>query len=299
MSAPAASPSLAARLLTWPQYLLPKKLLTAMAWRLSTSRARWLNQPLIKLFCQLFGVNLDEAERSDPADYDCFNDFFTRALKADARPLADDGSWMVSPSDGTISQLGSINQGRLIQAKGHDYSVAELLGGEDWAEAFTEGRFITVYLAPSDYHRVHAPCRGRLIGERRLPGDLFSVSAATTLTVPGLFARNERMAALFESEYGPVAVVMVAAMLVAGIETVWGGPEDRRPGKRPQTRQPPDLRLERGQELGRFHWGSTVIVLTPSGVPEWRESLAAGRRVRMGQALMSGTPGDALHSKPS
>ncbi|AKS42587.1 archaetidylserine decarboxylase [Wenzhouxiangella marina] len=288
---------LAIRLLTWPQYLLPKKLLTALAWRLSGCRWRWFHQPFIRVFMSLFPVRLDEAERSEVSDYDCFNDFFTRALKPDARPLPDPSIKLISPSDGTISQLGHLEAGRLLQAKGHDYSAGELLGGEDWAEDFRDGRFITIYLAPSDYHRVHAPCRGRLTGERRIPGELFSVSAATTLGIPRLFARNERMVARFETEFGPVAVVMVAAMMVAGIETVWGGPEDRRPGRAIDTRHPQGVELDRGDELGRFHWGSTVIVLTPPGAPDWRESLAPGRRIRLGQALIDGTSGTQAPSK--
>lgn len=277
--------SLAARLMTWPQYVLPQKLLTALAWRLSTCRAGWFKNGFISVFAHLFRVNLSEAERGNVEDYACFNDFFTRALKADARPLADAQHRLISPCDGTISQLGQIHGHKIIQAKGIDYSAASLLGSAEWASRFQDGQFVTIYLAPSDYHRVHMPIDGRLVGENRIPGRLFSVSAATTLSVPGLFTRNERMAALFESEHGPVAVVMVAALMVAGIETAWGGPDDRRPGSQLRSCQLDGPILERGAELGRFHWGSTVIVLTPPGFPAWRESLAAGRRVRLGQAL--------------
>lgn len=283
-----AQASLAVRLLSWPQYILPKQLMTRLAWGLSTCRWRWLNQPLMRLFAQLFQVRLDEAERSDPSDYDCFNDFFTRALKPGVRPLAD--AALVSPCDGTISQVGAITDGTLIQAKGFDYSTAALLGDESWARPFADGRFVTIYLAPSDYHRVHAPISGRLTGERRIPGALFSVSDATTRAIPNLFTRNERMVAMLDTDSGPVAVVMVAALMVAGIETVWGGPEDRRPGGRIETREPTGVELEQGAELGRFHWGSTAIVLTPSGGPEWRESLSAGRRIRLGQALTAPSP---------
>ncbi|MEN1727557.1 MAG: archaetidylserine decarboxylase [Pseudomonadota bacterium] len=281
---PGLSASLAIRMLSWPQYILPKKLLTRLAWRLSTCRWRWLNQPLMRVFAQMFQVRLDEAERGDIADYDCFNDFFTRALKPDARPLADDVA-LISPCDGTISQVGNIDGQSIIQAKGHRYSATALLGGEDWAKPFENGRFITIYLAPSDYHRVHTPIAGKLVGERRIAGELFSVSDATTRAIPDLFARNERLVALMDTEQGPVAVVMVAALLVAGIETVWGGPTDRRPGPGIETRTPAGVELARGGELGRFHWGSTAIVLTPPGAPEWRESLSAGRRIRLGQAL--------------
>ncbi|MDZ7713655.1 MAG: archaetidylserine decarboxylase [Rhodovibrio sp.] len=281
----AVSAPIAARLRAWPQYLLPQKGLTALAWRLSRCRWRAFNQPFIRLFVRLFGVDLAEAERGHPADYECFNDFFTRSLAPGARPLADDSHRLVCPSDGTVSQLGRIDGERIFQAKGFDYSAAELLAGAERARAFRNGRFVTVYLAPRDYHRVHSPVAGRVVEEVRVPGRLFSVSANTTRAVPRLFARNERMVALLETEHGPVAVVMVAAMLVAGIETVWGGPDDRRPGPDVRTRAVDGFELDRGDELGRFHWGSTVIVLTPKDFPDWHPDLAPQARVRMGQAL--------------
>ena len=277
--------TLAARLLTWPQYVLPQKLLTRLAWKLSTSRVGWFKNLFITAFVHLFGVRLDEAERGQPEDYASFNDFFTRALQPDARPLADAGHPVVCPCDGTLSQLGRLDGERLIQAKGFEYSAATLLGSSEWARPFHDGHFMTIYLAPGDYHRVHMPVAGRLVAEHRIPGRLFSVSTATAQAVPGLFTRNERMAALFETDHGPVAVVMVAALLVAGIETVWGGPEDRRPGPEPRRLTRTGPVLQRGQEMGRFHWGSTVIILTPSSFPSWREPLASGRRVRLGQAL--------------
>lgn len=273
------------RLLVWPQYLLPQKLLTALAWRLSSCRWRWFRQPFIRLFVRLFGVDLSEAERERPADYDCFNDFFTRSLRDGARPIADERHRLVCPSDGTISQLGRLDGESILQAKGIDYTAAELLCSAERARPFEDGHFITVYLAPRDYHRVHSPIAGRVVEEVRVPGRLFSVSANTTLAVPRLFARNERMIAMLETDHGPVAVVMVAAMLVAGIETVWGGPEDRRPGPEIRTRPVDGHPLERGGELGRFHWGSTVIVLTPKDFPGWSSDLFPQDRVRMGQAL--------------
>jgi len=277
--------TLAARLLTWPQYVLPQKLLTRCAWKLSTSRIGWFKNLFITIFAQLFGVRLDEAEHARPEDYACFNDFFTRALRPEARPLADIGHRLVCPCDGTISQLGRLEGDRLIQAKGFDYSAPTLIGSNEWASHFKDGHFVTIYLAPSDYHRVHMPIDGRLVAEHRIPGRLFSVSTATTQAVPGLFTRNERMAAIFDTGHGPVAVVMVAALLVAGIETVWGGPDDRRPGTEPRLSTHDGPSLRRGEELGRFHWGSTVVVLTPPSFPPWRESLAGGRRVRLGQGL--------------
>ena len=276
---------LSVRLLVWPQYILPQKLLTALAWRLSSCRWRWFSQPFIRLFTRLFGVDLSEAERKHAADYDCFNDFFTRSLDPAARPIAGEAHSLVCPADGTVSQLGRLDGTTILQAKGIDYTATELLGSPERARLFEDGHFITVYLAPKDYHRVHSPIAGRVVEEVRVPGRLFSVSANTTRAVPRLFARNERMVAMLETEHGPVAVVMVAAMLVAGIETVWGGPDDRRPGPEIQTRSIEDAQLTRGGELGRFHWGSTVIVLTPKNFPAWQPDLTAGDRVRMGQAL--------------
>lgn len=278
--------NLAAKLMTWPQYLLPQQLLTALAWRLSTCQVAWFKNLFIRTFASLFQVNLDEAERAEAEQYQCFNDFFTRSLKSGTRPLAPEEHRMISPCDGTVSQLGTLKAGRLMQAKGLDYTAERLLGNTDWAERFANGKFITIYLAPSDYHRVHMPLRGKLLAEHRIPGRLFSVSAATTRAVPNLFARNERMVALFDTDHGPVAVVMVAAMLVAGIETAWGGPVDRRPPRQARwTDFDRATILDRGAEMGRFHWGSTVIILTPDNFPDWRESLAPGRRVRLGQAL--------------
>ena len=276
---------LSVRLRVWPQYLLPQKLLTALAWRLSCCRWRWLCRPFIRVFVALFGVDLSEAGRQRVSEYDCFNDFFTRSLAEGARPLADANHRMVCPSDGTISQLGRVEGGTILQAKGIEYTAAELLGSEERAASFADGHFVTVYLSPKDYHRVHSPIAGRVVEDVRVPGRLFSVSANTTLAVPKLFARNERMVAMLDTEHGPVAVVMVAAMLVAGIETVWGGPDDRRPGPEVRVRSVDDFELARGGELGRFHWGSTVIVLTPGNFPGWQQGLHAGDRVRMGQAL--------------
>lgn len=276
---------LSVRLLVWPQYVLPQKLLTAIAWRLSSCRWRWLSQPFIRLFVKLFGVDLSEARREDPADYENFNDFFTRSLSEGARPIADEPHRLVCPSDGTVSQLGRLRGDTILQAKGIDYTAAELLGSGERAKPFADGHFITVYLAPKDYHRVHSPMAGTVVEEVRVPGRLFSVSANTTRAVPRLFARNERMVAMLETAHGPVAVVMVAAMLVAGIETVWGGPDDRRPGPDMRTRTIDGYQLSRGGELGRFHWGSTVVVLTPKGFPAWTPDIFPGDRVRMGQAL--------------
>lgn len=273
------------RLAAWLQYALPKHLLTAIAWRLSRIRAGWFRRAFIAGFVRLFGVDLGEAERSETADYSCFNDFFTRALKPGARPLADERHRLICPCDGTVSNLGEIDGDTLIQAKHIHYRASALLGSRERALAFEGGRFITVYLAPRDYHRVHSPIAGRVQEEVRIPGDLFSVSARTVRTVPNLFARNERMVAMLETDQGPVGVVMVAAMLVAGIETAWGGPDRRRPAREVRVNKTIDYPLGRGDELGRFHWGSTVIVLVPSGFPLWHHALKPETRVQLGQPL--------------
>lgn len=280
------------RLAVWPQYLMPQQLLTSAAWAISSSRQAWLSKPLIGGFRRVFPVNLAEAADPNPRAYACFNDFFTRPLKPDARVLADVRHRLISPCDGTMSQLGRIEQGRLIQAKGMDYSAAELLGSPEWAERFAGGHFMTIYLAPYDYHRVHTPITARPVEEFRIPGQLYSVSTRTARAVPRLFSRNERMAVILDSAHGPVALVMVAALLVAGIETVWGGPEDRRPGPEPRRQSLDYPEIERGQELGRFHWGSTVILLTPADFPTWLPDLEPGRVMRLGQAL---TPAEGQH----
>ncbi|MDT8449962.1 MAG: archaetidylserine decarboxylase [Wenzhouxiangellaceae bacterium] len=271
------------RLKAWPQYLLPQHLLTRLA--TAASRSRALRRPLIGAFTRLYPVALDECV--SPAEgYRCFDDFFTRALEPDARAFPGDSDVPVSPCDGTLSRAGVVREGTVVQAKGRTYTVAELLGGREFAQPFADGRYITIYLAPHDYHRVHMPVAGRLIAEVRVPGRLFSVSETTTRVVDRLFARNERMIALFETGCGPVAVVMVAAMLVAGIETAWGGPGDVRPGRQVRVTYPDrEIGLARGAELGRFHWGSTVIVLTPSGAPEWLQALHPGRRMTLGEPL--------------
>lgn len=274
-----------ARLVTWPQFIVPQRALTALAHRLARLRIDWLQQAFMRLFVVLFQVRLDEAENTDLTAYPHFDALFTRHLRRDARPLTGSADTWISPCDGTISQLGDIDHKTLIQAKGIDYRLDQLLGERDWTERLSNGRFLTIYLAPGDYHRVHMPMAGRLRFDQRIPGRLFSVSAATTRSIPGLFTRNERLVCGFDGPSGPFAVILVAAMLVAGIETVWDGPELLRPGQSatPNRRDGPEL--TRGQELGCFHYGSTVIVITPPDAPAWRTALAPGRRLRMGQAL--------------
>ena len=268
------------------QHALPHHALSRLAGRLAASERRWLRASLIRRFAAAYGVDTSEAARRID-EFRSFNDFFTRELKPGARPLADPHAFILSPADGAISQLGTIDEGRIFQAKGRHFTTRELLGhGEEVAQRFEGGRFITIYLSPRDYHRVHMPAAGRLLSSAYIPGALFSVNAQTAEEVDRLFARNERLACLFEGEDGHFASVMVGAMIVAGIDTVW---PHRFSG---HAREPvhedfagDTVRLEAGAEMGRFYLGSTVVLLFEPGRVEWDEGLAPGSPVRMGQAL--------------
>lgn len=269
------------------QYILPHHLISRSVYAMTRWRTP-LVEPAIRLFSRHFGVNLDEAAESDPSSYRTFNAFFTRALKPGVRPLAEGEALAACPVDGAISQLGRIRDGRIFQAKGHEYSLVELLGGDlTRAEPFRNGSFATVYLSPRDYHRIHMPLAGMLTEMVHVPGRLFSVNPVTVERVPRLFARNERVAALFDTAEGPMGMVLVGAMNVAAIETVWSGlvtpPAGREIG---QWRYGDQVRVElaRGAEMGRFNMGSTVIVLFPEGF-RFRPDLAPGMVVRMGEPL--------------
>ena len=270
------------------QYLLPHRLLSAgmralMHWRWTP----WKNA-VIRVMTRLYAIDVSEAANIDPAAYPHFNAFFTRALREGARPFDPEPATLLMPADGRISQAGPIRAGCIFQAKGHDYSAAELLGDAAAAVPYADGRFATVYLSPRDYHRVHIPLAGRLRETVHVPGRLFSVAPFTAAAVPRLFARNERLVCHFDTALGPVALVMVGALLVSGVETVWGGVEIPPYGHGIRTRdyrghQPP-IELARGAEMARFNMGSTVIVLLPPGV-ELAPGLAPGAAVRLGQRL--------------
>lgn len=268
------------------QHLAPQHALSQAAGLLAESTSPWLRDALIRRFVAAFDVDLSEAARGI-GEFASFNDFFTRELKPGARPLADSGAFILSPADGAISQLGPITGGRILQAKGRDYSVAEILGGEAEAAArFEGGRFMTIYLSPRDYHRVHMPAAGRLAASAYLPGDLFSVNQETAENVERLFARNERLACLFDGPDGRFASIMVGAMIVAGIDTVW--PNTFRTHALAVVREdfsaaPRDFAA--GDEMGRFYLGSTVVLLFEPGRVEWLEELKAGDPLRMGQAI--------------
>ncbi|MDT7928631.1 archaetidylserine decarboxylase [Tepidimonas sp.] len=272
------------------QYLLPKQVLTALAGALARRPLGPVTQVAIRRFIRRYAVDMAEAAQPDPAAYATFNDFFTRALRADARPLA--AADLVCPVDGAISQCGAIQRDRMLQAKGHDYTVGALLGGDTaLAAAFTDGTFATLYLSPRDYHRIHMPCTGRLRQMVHVPGDLFSVNPTTARGVPRLFARNERVICVFEGERDgrrfPFVLVLVGATIVGSMATIWHGVVNPpRPGiVRRWDYGDRDITLAQGVEMGRFLLGSTVIVLLPPGVAALNPDWAAGRPVRMGEPM--------------
>lgn len=276
------------RLFAGVQKLLPTRLLSALIFRIAEVRQKRFKNALIRMFLRRYPVDLAEAEFERIEGYAHFNEFFTRALKPEARPQPASAQALSSPVDGTVSQFGRIRDGVLIQAKGHDYSAAELLADHELAAAFRDGEFATLYLAPHNYHRVHMPFGGTLRSWSYVPGRLFSVNPATARSLPRLFTRNERMVAVFDSAFGPLAVVMVGALFVGGIETVWGGrltPPHSRKTEALHYRPMRPLALARGDELGRFHMGSTVILLAPDGALTWAAALSRGRTVRLGEAL--------------
>ncbi len=271
------------------QYCIPHHLLSRCIGRLMSCRWLWLKNLLINWFIKRYQVDMSEAEKPNSSDYVDFNEFFTRALKSGVRELVHDAQRVVSPVDGCISQLGSLTGDQLLQAKGKTYSLDKLLAGKVDKNYFAGGAFITIYLSPRDYHRVHMPVTGRLIKTVYVPGRIFSVNPLTTQQVPDLFARNERMIALFETELGRVAVIMVGAMIVAGIETVWAGRVTPVVTRSVQSfnYENDNIVLKQGDELGRFFLGSTVILLFEKDQISWDEQLMADMPVRFAQPLGS------------
>ena len=276
------------------QLILPHQLLSRVIYYVM----RWTWGPwkrlLIKTLSRAYRIEMADALEPDPEAYPSFNAFFTRALKPEARPIESAGGALVSPADGRISQIGRIRDGRIVQAKGLDYTVTELLGArEDEAVRFADGGFATIYLSPRDYHRVHVPFAGRLRRAIHVPGRLFSVAPWTTESIPRLFARNERLALLLDTEHGPLAVVLVGAIFVSSIETTFDG--EVTPPYADQVRirdysgtQAPEFDI--GAEIGRFNMGSTVIILSGAEFPDWDAALTADTAVHMGQRLSAGQP---------
>ncbi len=273
------------------QSLLPQRLLTRLVYRLARVRTPWFKNALIHHFTRQFSVNMAEALERNPRIYPDFNAFFTRALQPGARPIAPGDRVVCCPVDGTVSQIGMADADALVQAKGQTFSLTALLGGdEERARAFLGGAFATLYLSPRDYHRIHMPLAGRLREMTHIPGKLFSVSPLTTRKVPRLFARNERVVTLFDTPAGPMALVLVGAINVASIETVWAGAITPPLGATVRRWDyPPNgagaVRLDKGAEMGRFNMGSTVIVLFGPGAVRWERDIKPDAAVRMGQRL--------------
>jgi phosphatidylserine decarboxylase len=281
---------LKARLFLLLQYLLPRYGLTALIYRVARIRQRAIKDFLIRGFIRLFKVDTSEIKAQLPDDFEHFNAFFIRELEDDARPIADASNALVSPVDGTVSEAGTITHGRLLQAKGRYYSLRDLLATDlGDAATYDGGQFATIYLAPYNYHRVHAPLAGRLRAARYVPGDLFSVNHTTARQLAGLFARNERLVCHFESDHGPFAVIFVGALNVGSISTPWSG--EIRPRKSGVVEEidlshsGASVDVQKGELLGWFNMGSTVILLMPRASCELRPGLGQGTTVRMGERL--------------
>ncbi len=278
------------------QYVLPKHLLSRLVGRFAAAKAGLFTQAFIRWFIKQYKIDMSEAIHEDPRDYATFNSFFTRRLKPELRPIVEDSESLAHPVDGAVSQLGDIEEGRIFQAKGHDYSLLELLGGKDEdAAPFREGSFATIYLAPKDYHRIHMPIDGVLRKMVYIPGDLFSVNPLTAQNVPNLFARNERVVALFDTEVGPMSMVLVGAPIVASIGTVWSGTVTPPTGARIQhwsypTSGPEAIRLKKGEEMGHFKLGSTVVMTFAKGAIDFDNALEPGSVTRMGAPMAKVRP---------
>jgi phosphatidylserine decarboxylase len=271
-----------------PQYLMPKQRLTSFAGRVASKENGRTRLMTMRWFVRKYGVDMSEAAEPELTRYASFNAFFTRALRPGARPIAD--ADLISPVDGTISQFGAIEHDQILQAKGHRYSTAALLGGDAaLAARFHDGHFATLYLSPRDYHRIHMPCAGRLVRMIHVPGDLFSVNPTTARGVPGLFARNERTVCVFErsSGGGPFAIVLVGATIVGSMETVWHGAINATRTKRVREwlYDGETIVLDKGDEMGRFLLGSTVVLLFPAGPLTFDPSWEPGKSIRFGEAM--------------
>ncbi len=288
------STSARARLFVAMQHLLPQRLLSGLVGRLARARADWIRKPLIRAFVRAYRPELADAAQPDPLGYESFNAFFTRALRPAARPLARAPAAIVSPVDGRISALGTTAQGRILQAKGRDYSLQTLLADNtELATRLMGGPFMTIYLAPYNYHRIHMALAGVLVGAWYVPGRLFSVNDTSAALVPNLFARNERVILEFSGAHGPHALVMVGALFVGSMATVWHGDIVRRRARAPVPLPVPDRSaafLERGAELGRFNMGSTVILLLPAGSGAWDANLAAHASLKVGEPVGTLSP---------
>jgi phosphatidylserine decarboxylase len=274
------------RIAAGAQALLPQHAIARVVYALARARVRWLKDALIGAFVRAYGVDMREADPPDARAYPTFNAFFTRPLAAGARTWTPAPDAIASPVDGAVSMAGVVDGERLLQAKGHAYTLTALLAGDAaLAERFRDGAFATIYLAPRDYHRIHMPVDGALVEMLHVPGRLYSVNAATERAVPGLFARNERAICVFDTGIGPLALVLVGALIVGCVETVWHGEVRSAHGRVERWRYPERPRFARGAEVGRFNVGSTVIVLCGRGAVEWDPALVPGAPLRLGQAI--------------
>lgn len=274
------------RLAVLPQYLMPKQLLTVLAGKFAGARLGGLTTAVIRRFVARYGVNMQEAANPDIASYASFNEFFTRPLREGARPLAD--ADFICPVDGAISQFGAIERDSIFQAKGHSYTTTALVGGDaDLAAQFADGSFATLYLSPKDYHRIHMPCAGRLRRMIYVPGELFSVNPTTARGVPGLFARNERVVCVFDSELGPFVLTLVGATIVGSMATVWHGVVNppRSHSVREWHYDGHEVSMQKGQEMGRFLLGSTVVMLFPKDTLNFNPEWGPAKAIRMGEAM--------------
>ena len=274
------------RLPVLPQYVYPKQAMTTFAGKIANAKAGRLTTSIIKWFVGHYGVDMSEAAEPDVTKYETFNAFFTRALRPGARPLAD--ADYICPVDGSISQFGAIDENWIIQAKNHKYTTVALVGGDrDLAAQFDHGSFATLYLSPKDYHRIHMPCDGRLTRMIFVPGSLFSVNPVTARGVPELFARNERAVCVFETDHGPFVLALVGATIVGSIETIWHGVVNP-PGTRKVAEwqyRPQDWTFKKGDEMGRFSLGSTIVLLFPRERLRFNPDWAPERQVRLGEAM--------------
>ncbi|MGD9108224.1 MAG: archaetidylserine decarboxylase [Gammaproteobacteria bacterium] len=273
------------QLLVFLQYFIPKHLLSRLIGFAANSEWVWLKDLMINWFIKHYKVDMSIAEDPSASDYTTFNNFFIRKIKAGLRPIANAPGVIVSPVDGTVSQFGEIAQGRLIQAKGMDYSLDGLLGGTEFEQQFWQGQFITLYLSPKDYHRVHMPFTGKLLEMTYVPGSLFAVNQASTNQIPAIFAKNERVICMFETEIGKMAVIMIGAMIVASINTIWAGKVTPNKDKSIKSYVYNDVMLQRGQEMGYFSMGSTVIMLFEPKRMHWDASLHPDKSIKYGQKI--------------
>jgi len=273
------------------QYLIPQHGISIAAGKLAESRTPWIKNTFISKFAKAYNIDMSIAVEPELARYACFNDFFTRAIRPETRPIDADDNSFCSPVDGAMSQFGAIEQGRIIQAKNHHYSALEILGGdEERAKKYENGQFCTIYLAPKDYHRIHMPCKGKLTAMSHIPGKLFSVNPLTANNVPNLFARNERVVAYFDTDFGELALVSVGATIVGSVETVWAGtvtPPTQKSVRTWEYTGEESITLAKGEEMGRFKLGSTVVLLMENANWQWAEGIKNGGDLMLGEKLVT------------